>query len=159
LANNDFANLDFNLLQQHFGQNPGNQLDSPLWVHMVVGLGSGLYLFDQNGCPVNPLDNNNNREYCNGTAPADNFDVNNTVYNLDRIVEATGISNASNNHPLKQPGAGIVKRGGALNQNLSGPLGAQLIEKLADPNVGVVLDSWLDADAQPRGDAANFLNN
>ena len=159
MANNDFANLDFNLLQQHFGQNTGNQLDSPLWIHMVVGLGSGLYLFDQNGCPVNPLDNNNNREYCNGTAPADNFDTNNAVYNLDRIVEATGISNASNNHPLKQPGAGIVKRGGALNQNLSGPLGAQLIEKLANPDVGIVLDSWLDADAQPRGDGANFLNN
>jgi hypothetical protein len=159
MANNDFANLDFNLLQQHFGQNTGNQLDSPLWVHMVVGLGSGLYLFDQNGCPVNELDNNNNREYCNGNAPADNFNANNVVYNLDRIVEATGISNASNNHPIKNPGAGNVKRGGALNQNLSGPLGAQLIEKLADPNVGVVLDSWLDADAQPRGDAANFLNN
>jgi hypothetical protein len=159
MAENNFANLDFGLLQQHFGRNTGNQLDSPLWVHMVVGLGSGLYLFDQNGCPVNPLDNNNNRQYCNGNAPADNFDVNNVVYNLDRIVEATGISNASNTHPMKQPGAGTNKRGGALNQNLSGPLGAQLIEKLANPNVGVVLDSWLDADAQPRGDAADFLNN
>jgi hypothetical protein len=159
MANNNFANLDFNLLQQHIGQNPGNQLDSPLWVHMVAGLGSGLFLFDQNGCPVNPLDNNNNREYCNGNAPADNFDANNVVYNLDRIVEATGISNASNNHPLKQPGVGTASRGGALNQNLSGPLGAQLIEKLSNPNIGIILDSWLDADAQPRGEAANYLNN
>ena len=159
MANNDFANLDFNLLQQHFGQNTGNQLDSPLWIHMIVGMGSGLYLFDQNGCPVNPLDNNANREYCNGNAPADNFDANNVVYNLDRIVEATGISNASNNHPVKQPGAGPIKRGGALNQNLSGPLGAQLIEKLADPNIGIVLDSWLDANGQVRGQASNYLNN
>lgn len=159
MANNNFANLDFTLLQQHIGQNPGNQLDSPLWVHMVAGLGSGLYLFDQNGCPVNPLDNNTNRQNCNGTAPADNFNINNAAYNLDRIVETTGISNASNNHPLKRPGADTVKRGGALDQNLSGPLGAQLIEKLADPDVGIVLDAWLDADAQPRGDAANFLDN
>jgi len=159
MANNDFANLNFNLLQRHFGQNTGNQLDSPLWVHMVAGLGSGLFLFDQNGCPVNPLDNNDNREYCNGNAPADNFNVNNVVYNLDRIVEATGISNASSNHPIKQPGAGTIKRGGALNQNLAGPLGAQLIEKLSDPNIGVVLDSWLDANGQAQGNAPNYLTN
>jgi hypothetical protein len=157
MANNDFANLDFDLLQQHIGQNTGNQINSPLWVHMVAGLGSGLFLFDQNGCPVNPLDNNANRQYCVDGAPAGNFDVNNVVYNLDRIVEITGIANGSNTSPMKKPGAGTNKRGGALNQNLSGPLGAQLIQKLTDPNVGVVLDSWFDADGQPQGNAADFI--
>ena len=157
MANNDFANLDFNLLQQHIGQNPGNQLNSPIWVHMVAGLGSGLYLFDETGCPVNPLDNNANRQYCPNGAPAANFDPNNVVYNLDRIVEATGISNASNAHPMKYPGQGQNLRGGALNQNLSGPLGAQVIQKLTDPNQGVILDSWLDANGNAQGNAANFI--
>jgi len=157
MANNDFANLDFNLLQQHIGQNTGNQLNSPLWVHMAAGLGSGLYLFDATGCPVNPLDNNANRQYCPNGAPADNFDPNNVVYNLDRIVEATGISNASNAHPMKNPGQGQNLRGGALNQNLSGPLGAPLIQKLTDPNQGLILDSWLDANGNAQGNAANFI--
>ncbi|NOZ52220.1 MAG: hypothetical protein GXP08_03590 [Gammaproteobacteria bacterium] len=157
MANNNFANLDFNVLQEHIGQNPGNQLNSPYFVHMAVGLGTGLFLFDETGCPVNPLDNNANRHYCPDGAPADNFDPNNVVYNLDRIVEATGISNASNNHPMKKPGQGTNKRGGSLNQNLSGPLGAQLIQKLADPNTGLILDSWIDADGDPQGNAAQFI--
>ncbi|MFV2057484.1 MAG: hypothetical protein ACC707_13515, partial [Thiohalomonadales bacterium] len=155
MANNDFNNLDFNLLQQHIGQNTGNQLNSPLWVHMVAGLGSGLFLFDQNGCPVNPLDANPNRENCNNNAPADNFNTNNVVYNLDRTVEVTGISNASNNHPLKV--LGQSQRSGSLDPGLSGPLGAQLIRKLTDPVNGIVLDSWMDADGQAQGGAANFI--
>ena len=155
MANNDFNNLDFNLLQQHIGQNPGNQLNSPLWVHMVSGLGSGLFLFDQNGCPVNPLDNNANRQNCNNAAPADNFDTNNVVYNLDRIVEANGVSNASNNHPLKQ--ASPTKRDGSLDSGLSGPLGTRLIRKLSDPVNGIVLDSWIDANGQARGNAGDYI--
>ena len=157
MGNNNFANLNFNQLQQHIGQNPGNQLNSPFFVHMVAGLGSGLFLFDETGCPVNPLDNNANREYCPDGAPAANFDPNNVVYNLDRIVEFTGIPNASNNHPMKNPGAGGNYRGGSLNQNMSGPLGGQYIQKLADPNAGLILDSWLDADGNPQGNAGNFL--
>jgi len=155
MATNDFNNLNFTLLQQHIGQNTGNQLNSPLWVHMVAGLGSGLFLFDQNGCPVNPLDANANRENCNNAAPADNFDPNNVIYNLDRVVEATGVSNASNNHPIKVNGNN--KRGGSLNPGLSGPLGAQLIRKLTDPVNGIVLDSWIDADGQAQGNAADFI--
>jgi hypothetical protein len=58
---------------------------------------------------------------------------------------------------MKKPGAGTNKRGGSLNQNLSGPLGAQLIQKLTDPNVGVVLDSWIDANGAPQGNAADFV--
>lgn len=157
MATNNFANLDFNLLQQHIGQNTGNQLNSPLWVHMVAGLGSGLFLFDETGCPVNPLDNNANRQYCPQGAPADNFNVNNAVYNLDRIVEATGIANGSNTSPMKEPGTGRQKRGGSLNPNLAGPLGSLLIQKLTDPIQGVVLDSWIDADGQPHGHAVDFL--
>ncbi|MCI0504628.1 MAG: Ig-like domain-containing protein [Gammaproteobacteria bacterium] len=161
MANNNFAGLDFNLLQQQIGLNTGNQLNSPYFVHMAAGLGTGLFLFDATGCPVNPLDNNANRHYCPNGAPAANFDANTVnnvaVYNLDRIVQATGISNASNNHPMKNPGAGGNYRGGSLNQNMSGPLGGVYIQKLADPNTGLILDSWLDANGNPQGNAANFL--
>lgn len=48
------------------------------------GLGTNLWLFDANGDPV--VDTNN--------APA---------YDLDRIVEANGVSNTSSNHPLLDP--------------------------------------------------------
>ncbi|HEY5602861.1 MAG TPA: Ig-like domain-containing protein [Gammaproteobacteria bacterium] len=161
MANNNFAGLDFNLLQQHIGQNTGNQLNSPYFVHMAAGLGTGLFLFDETGCPVNPLDNNANRHYCPNGAPAANFNANTVnnvaVYNLDRIVEATGISNASNNHPMKNPGAGGNYRGGSLNQNMSGPLGGAYLQKLANPNLGLILDSWLDANGAPQGGAANHL--
>jgi len=156
IANNNFAALDFNLLKQHIGQNTGNQLNSPIWVHMVSGLGTGLFLFDQNGCPVNPLDNNANRQNCNNVAPANNFNVNNAVYNLDHIVEATGISNAANNHPMRVNGQ--TKRGGSLDPQLSGPLGGFYIQRLSDPNNGIILDSWLDANGNAQGNAANFIH-
>lgn len=154
-ANNDFANLDFNLLQQHIGQNTNNQLNSPIWVHMVAGLGSGLFLFDETGCPVNPLDANANRQYCPDGAPADNFDPNNVVYDLDRLVEFNGVPNSSSAHPrTKLQGA---QRIGASNGEMAGPLGAQTLQKLADPNVGRVLDSFLDSNGDAQGGAANFL--
>ncbi len=154
-ANNDFANLDFALLQQVIGQNSGNQLNHPIWVHMVAGLGSGLFLMDETGCPVNPLDANANRQYCPDGAPADNFDANNVVYDLDRLVEATGVPNASSRHPrLKLQGA---QRIGASNGEMGGPLGAATLQKLANPNVGRVLDSWIDANSDAQGDAANFI--
>jgi hypothetical protein len=128
---------------------------------MAAGLGTGLFLFDATGCPVNPFDNNAARHYCPNGAPAANFNVNTVnnvvVYNLDRIVEATGIANASNNHPMKNPGAGGNYRGGSLNQNMSGPLGGVYIQKLADPNAGLILDSWIDADGVAHGGAAGFI--
>jgi len=156
IANNNFAALDFNLLQKHIGQNTGNQLNSPIWVHMVAGLGTGLFLFDQNGCPVNPLDNNANRQNCNNVAPANNFNANNAKYNLDHIVEPTGISNGANNHPMRVNGP--TKRGGSLDPQLSGPLGGFLIQRLTDPNNGIILDSWLDANGNAQGNAANFIH-
>ncbi|MGE0791254.1 MAG: hypothetical protein AB7S26_36610 [Sandaracinaceae bacterium] len=158
MATRNYNQLNFNQLQQHIGQNPGNQLNSPLWVHMVAGLGSGLFLFDENGCPVNPLDNNNNRFFCNGTAPAAQFNLNNVAYNLDGFVEPDGTSNTSSSHPAQSPRVGTL-RSGANNAGMSGPLGRELIQRLTDPQFGIILDSWIDADGQPQGNAANYINN
>lgn len=157
LATNDFASLDFPLLRDHIGLNPGNQMNSPLWVHMVAGLGSGLFLFDQEGCPENPLDGDANRAGCDGTAPAADFDPNDAFFNLDRVVDGTGASTGSSNHPLMQGPPVPNLRDGAANQNLAGPLGATLTQMLTDPAVGWVLDSWFDADGQPQGDAGTHL--
>jgi hypothetical protein len=155
MANNNPNNLDFNLLQQHIGQNTNNQLNSPFFVHMIVGLGSGLFFFDANGCPVNPLDVNPNRFYCQGNAPANIFDINNAVYQLDRVVENTGVANASSGHPLLIGGASVY-RAGALDPGMAGPLGGPLLQKLADPNTGLILDGWIDSNGVPQGTAANF---
>ena len=157
MTNADYGALDFDLLKEHIGQNPGNQLDSPLWVHMAAGLGSGLYLFDADGCAVNPLDDNADRAGCDGVAPASNFDPNRAFFNLDRLVEANGIANSSSHHPLQVPGTGTTLRDGALNTNLAGPLGSTLVRRLTDPSTGIVLDSWLDADGVARGNAGGFL--
>ena len=40
---------------------------------------------------------------------------------------------------------------------MAGPLGGRVIQKLTDPVTGKVLDSWLDADGNPQGNAAAFL--
>ena len=157
MATDDFGALDFNLLKQHLGQNPGNQLNSPLFVHMVAGLGTGLFLFDANGCPVNPLDDNAARAGCNDLSPKDRFNLNNVVYNLDRIVLDIGVPNGGNAHPLLAPNAIPNLRTGALNLSMAGPLGSTLIKKLTDPTTGVVLNSWIDADGALQGDAANFV--
>ena len=157
MASNNFAALDFPLLQEHIGKNPGNQLNSPLWVHMVAGLGSGLFLFDKDGCAVNPLDDDDNRVGCNRTAPANNFNLANVAFNLDRMVEASGVSNSSSNHPFLSVGQGSVLRTGATLLNMSGPLGSNVIQRLTDRNAGIVLDAWLDADGMPQGNAGPIL--
>jgi hypothetical protein len=158
MASGSFGSLDFNLLRQHFGQNPGNQLDSPFFAHMVAGLGTGLFLFDANGAPVNPLDAFAGRKGAGGVAPAAIFDPLRVTMNLDRIVEPSGIANGSNNHTwLGNPAVGRAMRDGALDPNLAGPLGASLIQRLADPVNGVVLDSWLDANGAPQGDADTYV--
>lgn len=153
MSSGDFGSLDYNLLQEHIGQNPGNQLNSPFWVHMAAGLGSGLFLFDEDGCPTNPLDQDDERVGCDGTAPADNFDPARAFFNMDRIVDENGVSNGSNSHPMKNPGQGPSRRIGAENPNLSGPLGFRLIRRLTDPVNGIVLDSWIDADGESTGKA------
>lgn len=159
MATGDFGSLDFNLLKDHFGKNPSNQLNSPLWVHAVAGLGSGTFLFDEDGCPVNPLDQNDDRKGCDGTAPADNFDPNRVHFNVDRIVEPTGQSNGGNKHPFLEDATLPSLRDGALQPGLAGPLGATLIRRLTDPNSGIVLNAWIDADGNPQGDAATILSN
>lgn len=158
LAIGDYASLDYPLLAQHIGANPGNQENSPFWVHMVAGLGTGLFLFDEDGCAVNPIDTNPDRFGCDGTAPADTpFDPTSVAYDIDRIVNPDGTSVGSNNHPLLEPGVGPNLRDGAADPNLSGPLGATLIEALTDPLTGIILDSWIDADGNLGGDASNFI--
>src|SRR5690606_12053385 len=137
--------------------NPGNQLNSPLFVHMVAGLGSGVFLFDANGAPVNPLDTNANRVGAEGIAPANNFDLQRVALNLDKIVRPDGFPLASNAHPLFAPGQGPNRRDGAPDPNMCGPLGATLIRRLTDPDQGIVLDSWLDADGVARGQAGNYV--
>lgn len=157
--NQDFANIDFNVLQTEIGLNTGNQNNSPFFVRMMAGLGTGLFLFDNNGCPVNPLDNNANRQFCND-APANLFAdlVNNVTYDLDRIVEFNGIPNSSNAHPrLRLQGA---QRSGATNGTMAGPLGSQTLQRLVGgDNIynALILDSWIDADGNDQGDAANYI--
>jgi hypothetical protein len=160
LAARNYGALDFNLLRQHFGQNTGNALDSPLWAHMAAGLGTGLFLFDENGCPVNPLDTDADRKGCYsdpvnfvGVSPLSIFDLANVRYDLDRIVEASGVANGSNNHAWLNPAIGPSLRDGATDPELAGPLGATLIQKLTDPATGIVLDSWIDSDGALQGDA------
>jgi hypothetical protein len=153
----NYGALDYNLLQTHIGKNPGNQLNSPLWVHMVAGLGSGLFLFDKNGAAVNPLDTNANRIGSGGLAPAFNFDPADVTVDLDRIVDETGFSYASNNHSMLNPGVGPNLRDGAADPTRPGPLGATLIKKLSDPVNGMVLDSWIDADGNLQGNAPNYV--
>jgi hypothetical protein len=156
--NNDFAGLVdggfFDLLREHIGLNTGNQLDSPFFVHMVAGLGTSLFLFDANGCPVNPFDANANRQNCGGNAPQDIFDVNNVAYDLDRIVEIDGQTNSTSIHPRLKNGA-PYRDGG--NRMMAGPLNRELLERLVDPDLGLVLDAWIDADGNAQGNANNFI--
>ncbi len=169
LDNNDFAAMNdaidpnnantqtlFEVLQDVIGENTGNQLNHPIFVAMNAGLGTGLFLFDANGCPVNPLDNNADRFFCEGDAPAANFDADNVVYDLDRLVErVSGATNVSMTQPI-QGGDWLNLRGG-LTPNLAGPLSGTLVDRLTDPNTGIVLDSWLDNEGNAQGDAANFI--
>ena len=169
MSTGNYTNLDLDyfrdVLTPHIGVNTGNQMNSPLWVHAVAGLGSGLFLFDQYGCPENPLDNNPNRAGCDTFpiqgAPATHFDVSDVAFNLDRLVREDGTSNSSNNHPLLEPGVGPDMRDGAANGDMSGPLGASIIDRLTnpDPNFGIILDSGLDADGDTFGAATTLVDD
>ncbi len=154
---NDFANLPYALLQQHIGRNPGNQIDSPFFVHMVAGLGTGLFLFDSNGAAQNPLDDNPNRYGSDGVAPNAQFNPAQVRYDLDRVVDPNGVSNGSSNQPLNRPIVGPNRRDGATDPNMAGPLGTTLALRLADPATGIVLNSWVDADRVPKGGAPAII--
>lgn len=144
--------LPWTKLTNQIGLNPGNQRDSALFVHMAAGLGSGLFLFDDQGAAVNPIDDNPNRV---GTTapPSTTFDPNRVALNLDRIVEPDGTPNGSSNHALLDQSAPSPLRDGAPDPYMAGPLGATLIQRLTDPTNGIVLDSWIDADGDLLGDA------
>ena len=158
LQNRDYAALDYNLLRTHIGRNTGNKLNSPFWVHMVAGLGSGLFLFNAEGGALNPLDAFDNRIGSNGTSPADQWAANTLVAtDLDRIVDETGFSFAENTHSMLHPGAGSNLRDGAADPTRPGPLGATILRLLTDTLNGTVLDSWLDANGASQGDAAIYV--
>lgn len=160
--NGDYANLDFALLQQVIGQGTNNAQNSAIWVHMASGQGSGVFAFDANGCPLNALDNNANRQFCNGVAPAVFFANNNindfVVYDLDKMVEPTGVANSSSAYPLLAGGTSL-NRIGARDPFLAGPLGIDLLQRLTDENSAnvIILDSWIDDNANAQGDAANYI--
>lgn len=158
IANADFSNIDFALLQVEIGQNTSNQRNNPFFVRMVAGLGTALFLFDANGCPVNNLDNRADRAdpnadgICNNQSPVDNFanQAANVVYDLDRIVEVTGNTNAASIHPMIQQ-RGPFRDG--LNRMMAGPLNQTMINKLTNPDPaagGILLDTYLDADGLDR---------
>lgn len=157
LENHNFGALDFQLLKTQFGKNTGNQLNSPFFAHMAAGLGTGLFLFDEFGAPVNPLDTHTDRKGTDNVPPASVFDPARVYYDLDRIVQPTGVANGSNNHIWIDPNVGPALRDGATDPDMAGPLGGSLVRMLSDPVTGLVLDSWLDADGLPRGNAASFL--
>ena len=157
LAANDFGNLDYNLLKQHIGQNPGNQLDSPFFVHMVAGLGTGLFLFDERVAAMNPLDANPDRYGSEGVAPKDYWNPANVRFDLDRVVDPDGVANGSSNQPMLLPVLGPLRRDGAADPGLAGPLGATLAQRLADAATGIVLNSWIDADRAPHGGAGAVI--
>ncbi len=155
----DWASLDSAMLTEHFGQNTGNQMDSPLFVHMVAGLGSGLFLFDVQGRPVNDIDDHDDRAGTDNVPPNSVYDPANVFYNLDRIVLESGLSTASSNHAMIPPANGAALRDGADDLDMAGPLGARILELLTDPNTGLVLDSWLDADGAPQGSATTHITD
>ena len=123
-------------------------------VALAVGLttGSGLFLFDDQGAAVNPLDDNPDRV---GTTapPSSTFDPGRVALDLDRIVEPDGTPNGSSNHALIDQSAPSPLCDGAPDPYMAGPLGSTLIQRLTDPSLGIVLDSWIDADGDLHGDA------
>lgn len=152
MQSSTFGGVDHSLLATHIGENTGNQMNSPFWVHMVAGLGTGLFWFDENGAPVNPLDDNPDRVGAGGVAPSAQYNTSNIRFNLDRIVDELGRETGSSAHPILGPLSSTL-RDGSPNPFMSGPLGQTLIERLTDPNTGIVLDSWLDANSIEQGDA------
>jgi len=155
MSTEDYASLNYSVLTDHFGRNPGNQLNSPLWVHMVAGLGTGLFLFDDQGRPINPIDNDPNRKGSNA-APSSYYNPALVALNLDRVVDETGLALASSNHAMNG-GVASTLRDGATDPTMAGPLGATLIQRLTDPATGIVLDSWVDANGNLGGDAGTNM--
>ena len=62
---------------------------------------------------------------------------------------------------LRQAGHGFgpLRRDGASDPNMTGPLGTTLALRLADPATGIVLNTWVDADRTPQGDAPALIDD
>jgi len=154
LSSGTYTALDFNLLREHVGKNTNNDMDSPIFVHMAAGLGTGLFFFDDDGRPVNPIDDNPNRTGFDGSqSPKDVFNLGNVKYDLDRIVNESGQSTGSSNHALMDTSGPSPLRDGADDPTMSGPLGATIIQRLTNPLTGIVLDAWLDSNGASHGTA------
>ena len=107
---------------------------------------------------MNRLDFFAGRAGAGNVAPANNYNAARISLDLDRVVNENGVSQASSNHMMLNPGQGPNLRDGATDPNMAGPLGATILQMMTDPTNGRVLDSWYDADGAPQGDAGNFVN-
>jgi hypothetical protein len=145
----------FEVLKDVIGRNTGNQLNHPIYVAMNAGLGTGLFLFDADGCPVNPLDTHT-RAFCAG-APANGFAAAEVAYDLDRAVERSGAENVSTSRPAHTATVASSLRDGSLDPSKAGPLGASVLERLTHPTTGLVLDAWIGPEGTPEGDAGLYL--
>jgi len=160
-ANNNEIML-FALVAKHAGLNPGNTLNSPINVHRMAGLSSGLFLTDEEGCPVNPIDANPNHPGCNGQTPQQRWAafLNGQIqisYNLDGVAEWNGVANSSCSDPMLT-GQPSPLRDGANHPDQCGPMGQRLLNKLAHPIDGLILRSWINADGQLQGGAATVIS-
>src|SRR5690606_30006904 len=114
------------------------------------GLGSNLWLFDANGDAV--VDTNN--------APA---------YDLDRIVEANGVSNTSSNHPLLDPfgtqtNPDYIDYNDTNQAHMARPFTSALLNKLQlIDNVGLTevyyYNNQVNQDPNDTGVYTYFLND
>ena len=108
-------------------------------VSMAWGLGSDLWHFDENGDPV--YDNNNN-----------------TAYDLDRLVEETGVSNTSSNHPLldtAQINDDYLQTQDTNNAKVVRPLTYTVLERIRN----VRLDTIYYYSIDPTNDIQYWLRN
>jgi hypothetical protein len=154
----DFAALDFPLLRDHFGRNTGNQLNSPLFAHMVAGLGTGLFLFDDHGCAGQSARHVRQPRRRRRRRALDELRRRRVRLNLDRIVEPTAWRTARAT-TWRSPGRARRRCATARSIRRSRvPLGATLIQTPRRSANGIVLDSWLDFEPLVvTGELEDFL--
>jgi hypothetical protein len=98
-------------------------------------------LFDENGSAQNPLDDNRNRHGSGGVALSTYSSHADVRFDLDRLVESGGSSNAPSSIPVNQPFIGPLRRDSAFSSNMAGPLVTTLAGRFANPAPGIVLNS------------------
>lgn len=137
--------------------------------------------------PAQNFANRLNNNFANIANAANDLDNNFVfAYDLDRTVNRFGRENVGSGHYTGDPeayngeggcavinpnlnnqanalastncSAGQAKlRNGAVNGRTDGPMGQYMLQLLSDPNNGVILDSWLNANGAPEGNAANYI--